>query len=107
MQRERRSADVVARIGGEEFALILPETDIEGASKVAEKIRAALNNFAELKRPLTVSIGISVLPGAKADAETMLQQADLALYEAKRRGRDQVCIYEEGGWVARHTQQVK
>ena len=97
LQQERRSADVVARIGGEEFALILPETEVDGARNVAEKIRGAISDLSELKRPITVSIGISVLPAAKIETEVMIQQADVALYEAKRRGRNQVCVFSERG----------
>lgn len=94
LQQERRSADVVARIGGEEFALILPETDVEGAWNVAEKIREAVRYSPDLKRSITVSIGISVLHGTKVEGDIMIQQADLALYEAKKRGRNRVCIYD-------------
>ena len=94
LQRERRTADVVARIGGEEFALILPETGVLGAILVAEKIRVAIHQAgAGLKRPLTLSIGISTLQGTDIDAEVLVQQADLALYEAKGKGRDQICVF--------------
>jgi diguanylate cyclase (GGDEF)-like protein len=96
LQQDRRSVDVVARIGGEEFALILPETDVDGALKVAEKIRSALSSVSgELKRPLTLSIGISVLHGMDIEAELIIQQADLALYQAKESGRNQICIFED------------
>src|SRR5262249_33990975 len=95
LQQERRRADVVARIGGEEFALILPETDIPGATYVAEKIRLAVGQAGiELQRPLTLSIGISILQGIDIDAEVLIQQADLALYEAKGKGRDQICVFK-------------
>jgi diguanylate cyclase (GGDEF)-like protein len=103
LQRERRSADVVARIGGEEFALILPETDVEGASNVAEKIRVVISSSSELKRPLTVSIGISILQTTQIETDVIIQQADEALYEAKRKGRNQVCIFNENGRVGKVT----
>jgi diguanylate cyclase (GGDEF)-like protein len=94
LQQERRASDVVARIGGEEFALILPETGLPGAIFVAEKIRLAVQQAGStLPRPLTLSIGISVLQGTDIDAEVLIQQADLALYEAKGKGRDQICIF--------------
>ena len=103
LQRERRSADVVARVGGEEFALILPETDVDGASNVAEKIRAIIGSSSEPKRTLTVSIGISLLQATEIEKETIVQQADVALYEAKRRGRNQVCIFSGNGRVGKVT----
>jgi len=103
LQKERRSADVVTRIGGEEFALILPETDVEGASKVAEKIRAAISSSSDLKRTLTVSIGISILQTTQIETEVIIQQADEALYEAKRKGRNQVCVFNGNGRVGKVT----
>jgi len=97
--QERRSADMVARVGGEEFALILPEINVDGALKVAEKIRTAIAKPSDLKRPLTLSIGISILHGTEIEAEVIIQQADLALYEAKGRGRDQICVFENKNQV--------
>jgi diguanylate cyclase (GGDEF)-like protein len=99
LRQERRSADVVARIGGEEFALILPETEADGALKVAEKIRAALTGLSDLRRPLTLSMGICILHGTDIEAEVIVRQADLALYEAKGRGRDQICFFEDKGLI--------
>ena len=99
LRQERRSADVVARIGGEEFALILPETEADGALKVAEKIRAAITGLSDLRRPLTLSMGICILHGTDIEAEAIVRQADLALYEAKGRGRDQICFFEDKGLI--------
>jgi diguanylate cyclase len=96
LQQERRTSDMVARVGGEEFAIILPETDILGATYVAEKIRHAVQLAGvALQRPLTLSMGISILQGEEIDAETLIQQADQALYEAKGKGRDQICIFQD------------
>lgn len=97
IQQERRSADVVARIGGEEFALILPETDTAGALKVAEQIRVAMTAQSKLKRPLTLSTGISTMYGSDIEAEVIVRQADSALYEAKGGGRDKICVFEDRG----------
>jgi diguanylate cyclase (GGDEF)-like protein len=94
LQKGRRKADVLTRIGGEEFAIILPETGIVGALEVVERIRAALTIPSELKHPLTLSMGISTLHGNEIEADVLIQQADLALYEAKRTGRDRTCIFE-------------
>lgn len=95
IQKGRRRADVLARIGGEEFALILPETDTAGAMEVAETIRAAMTISSDLKDSLTLSMGISTLHGENINADVLIQQADLALYEAKRTGRDRICVFEE------------
>ena len=91
----RRTTDVVARIGGEEFAVILPETDIHGALKCAEKLRTSVAAISDLKRPITISLGISVFNEDIFKPETLLQQADQALYEAKKTGRNRICIYQE------------
>jgi len=95
LQKGRRDADVVARIGGEEFALILPETEAGGALKVAGRIRDDMISLSNLRRPLTLSMGISVVHGADIEAEMLIQQADLALYEAKRTGRNRICVFED------------
>jgi diguanylate cyclase (GGDEF)-like protein len=89
-----RNADVLARIGGEEFALILPETGIVGAVEVAERIRAAMIAASDLKHPLTLSMGVSTLGGDNLAADVLIQQGDLALYEAKRAGRNRICVFE-------------
>jgi diguanylate cyclase (GGDEF)-like protein len=95
LQKGHRTADVVARVGGEEFALILPETDVIGALEVAERIRAAITNSSELKQPLTLSMGVSTLHGTNVETDLLIQQADLALYEAKRTGRNRICTFEQ------------
>lgn len=92
-----REVDVVARYGGEEFAIILPETDAAGAYVVAEKIREALSDHtfadADGRRccTLTVSIGIATFPTYAHDRESLLREADDALYRAKDSGKDRVC----------------
>ncbi len=91
-----REIDVVCRYGGEEFAVVLPETDAEGAFVVAEKIREAVaaHRFADAAGEravrLTMSIGLSTYPSAAGDREELLRQADDALYQAKNMGRDRV-----------------
>jgi diguanylate cyclase (GGDEF)-like protein len=93
--RERRVTDVVARFGGEEFAIVLPETDFHGALNCAEKVRAAVAAISNLKRPMTISLGIAMLNGNIDKPETLLQQADQALYDAKKTGRNRICVYQE------------
>ncbi len=90
----RRSTDVAARIGGEEFALILPGTNLEGARIVAERIQELIGTSADFEHPITVSMGISVLSRADNEAETLIKEADMALYEAKQRGRNRICIFD-------------
>lgn len=91
-----REIDVVCRYGGEEFAVVLPETDAEGAFVVAEKVREAVasHSFADGQGNrgvrLTVSIGLATYPSSAADREELLRQADDALYQAKHLGRDRV-----------------
>jgi diguanylate cyclase (GGDEF)-like protein len=94
IQEGRRTTDVAARIGGEEFALILPETQMEGAHIVAEKIQLTIRASSYFEHPITVSMGISVLSGAELNAESLVKQADLALYEAKQKGRNCICVFE-------------
>jgi diguanylate cyclase (GGDEF)-like protein/PAS domain S-box-containing protein len=97
-----RSADLVARIGGEEFAVILPNTNLEGAKVAAEKIRLAIQSLAiphqdsKIDDKVTISLGImSLMPTTGQSPTTLINQADQALLEAKRRGKNQSVIFCE------------
>ena len=95
LRQASRATDIVARYGGEEFTLILPETTAEEARVVAERARqcvAALNLGESPDAPrVTLSLGVaSHHPGGSK--ETLIEQADVALFEAKRRGRNRVCV---------------
>lgn len=90
----RRTTDVASRIGGEEFALILPETQMEGAQIVAKKIQQVISTSPNFEHPLTVSMGISAWAGVDINAEILVKEADLALYEAKQTGRNRICAFE-------------
>jgi diguanylate cyclase (GGDEF)-like protein/PAS domain S-box-containing protein len=97
MRATLRSVDIIGRMGGEEFAILLPETDLKRATEVAERLRenvahaqVALETAAPLQ--FTVSIGVSTLEGKEATLDTLLNQADWALYEAKEGGRNKVCV---------------
>ncbi len=83
-----RVTDLAARYGGEEFAVVLPETDSEGALVVAERIRLAMESHEGPQRTVTVSIGVCTLGAGTADADTFLASADSALYRSKAAGRN-------------------
>jgi diguanylate cyclase (GGDEF)-like protein/PAS domain S-box-containing protein len=90
-----REPDLVARLGGEEFALLLPETDRAGGLALAERLRAAVAamRLAELPLAMTVSAGVAdVGPGEDA-VDAALARADEALYEAKRAGRNRSVLH--------------
>ena len=101
-----RPADIIARLGGEEFGIVLPETDGASAEKVGQRIQSLL---AGLSLPhagapdgkMTLSIGIAAIehPEGPGSAE-LFEQADKALYEAKRRGRNGLLRYGAGGYAA-------
>ena len=95
----RRQIDVAARCGGEEFALVLPETSSSDAERVAETVRVAIANLM-LPHPasavvpfLTVSVGVATATyGCWSTPEELVARADRAMYEAKRAGRNRVCV---------------
>jgi diguanylate cyclase (GGDEF)-like protein len=88
----RHNLDVGARFGGDEFAVILPETNETGALEAARRITHALAQPSRLPVPVTVSIGISSSEGEFANAEKLMLWADQALYEAKNT-RNTIQIY--------------
>jgi diguanylate cyclase (GGDEF)-like protein/PAS domain S-box-containing protein len=94
-----RAGDLLARIGGEEFAVLLPDTELAGALALAERLRTQLGSTPMLHRQVlvsfSVSIGVTMLGPATADFDAMLNAADRALYAAKESGRDRVCTAEE------------
>jgi len=89
-----RRSDTAGRYGGEEFTLILLETDMDGAMTVAERLRRAIAAEAvavdRWRIPVTVSIGVSSLEDDTRNHEDLLKQADSGLYAAKEGGRDRV-----------------
>ncbi len=90
-----RQRDIVARYGGEEFVVILPATGHRGAQRVADTIRSSIEQFVfegeEVSGKITITLGVAVFPGDAADAETLIQKADEALYRGKREGKNRVC----------------
>jgi diguanylate cyclase (GGDEF)-like protein len=92
-----RTRDVAARFGGEEFALIMPETNLRGAAVVAERLRASVEaaglpqGIGARHRVVTISVGVAAVTNAgEASSATMLAEADRALYAAKQRGRNRI-----------------
>ena len=93
-----RLIDMVGRYGGEEFCVILTETDKEGARLAAERIRQAIDakeiKVYDEKLKATVSIGAASFPADSRQSQALIENADSALYLAKQRGRNRVCLYE-------------
>lgn len=89
----RTDIDVVARIGGEEFVVVLPHTDAAGAAALAERLRCALaiGNEIDWTAP-TASFGVATLGESDTGIDALVQRADAALYLAKRRGRNRVVV---------------
>jgi diguanylate cyclase (GGDEF)-like protein len=92
----KRVSDVAARIGGEEFALLLPETDQQGAVQLAQRLRASIEKHLYLSAsgsPVTVtaSIGVATATTGARDVDKLLSSADRQLYRAKHNGRNRVC----------------
>lgn len=90
-----RDSDLLGRIGGEEFALLLPQTDLAGAKELAERIRGTVEQSSATSGAVTVrctvSVGIVQWAGQAESAENLLARADNAMYDAKRGGRNRVC----------------
>jgi diguanylate cyclase (GGDEF)-like protein len=87
-----RASDFAGRAGGEEFLLLLPDTDQEGAMEMAEKVRAAVAEVEvpRVEREITASLGVATYPRDAREGDTLLRQADRALYAAKAAGRNRV-----------------
>ncbi len=95
-----RETDVVARLSGDEFAVLMPQADPEGALQLAEDLRAEISEEAagDADARVTVSIGVTMIGGdRRATAEAVLVAADLAMYRAKEEGRDRVAFSEAPG----------
>ena len=97
IRRSARETDVVARFGGDEFALILPDTGSEGAVAVGERVRERIAEHAFLASDgldirLTVSVGVATLPDVAASAEELVRSADMAMYRVKDAGKNGVHI---------------
>ena len=97
IRRSARETDVVARFGGDEFALILPDTGSEGAAAVGDRVRERIDEHRFLAHKgldihLTVSVGVATLPDVAASAEELIRAADVAMYRVKEAGKNNVFI---------------
>jgi diguanylate cyclase (GGDEF)-like protein len=86
-----RDIDIIGRIGGEEFAILLPQTDAGEAYNVAERLRIAIEE-AMLQPKFTASFGVVAAGKGSTEIDTLLNHSDGALYEAKGSGRNRVCM---------------
>jgi len=93
-----REVDLIGRVGGEEFAILFPETDDRQAVEVSNRLREALASLPITVAPdvpplhVTISLGVTVLADADSDIYMLLKRADQALYDAKKGGRNRVCV---------------
>jgi diguanylate cyclase (GGDEF)-like protein/PAS domain S-box-containing protein len=89
LKRCKRAEDIACRFGGEEFAVLLPRTGIEGAQRLGRRILSAMHMFPWKHEPVTTSIGVAMCTG-NGSPEALVHAADVALYRAKREGKDRM-----------------
>jgi diguanylate cyclase (GGDEF)-like protein len=106
MRTELRGSDFAGRSGGEEFIVMLPDTDRAGAMRVAEHLRQAMHSLSMpgVTREVTASFGVASYPDDALDGETLMRLADRALYSAKQNGRDRVEATSSAGLGLRRAQ---
>ena len=94
---ELREVDLLGRYGGEEFVVLLPETNIDGGHQAAERLRRAVaksvHTLDQGQMKITISLGVAVLAGSDESLAETIDRADQALYVAKRTGRNRVCVW--------------
>src|SRR5690606_27173309 len=103
--RHLRSRDLIARLGGEEFAAALPNVDAQQAQAIGDRIRAAfaLATAELVAEPITVSVGIALCAPDGAELSHLLHAADLALYEAKAQGGNRTVFQAQPGYPSGST----
>jgi diguanylate cyclase (GGDEF)-like protein len=101
-----RATDFAARLGGDEFVVILPGTDLLGARIIAERVRLKIEQLAYPMHPVHVSVGIGRLATGRADASSLMADADRSLRRAKESGRNRVVGSVEPDTALGHDSQV-
>ena len=95
LRKQLRAFDLAYRLGGEEFLILLPGSDVQVAGDLAERLREAIARETVGGLQITISLGVGAsAPGEPFDYSAVFARADAALYRAKRNGRDQVCVVE-------------
>ena len=100
LQSKSRKIDTVARYGGEEFAIVMPNTSKENARLFSERLRNEVEKLfagdasVEAEMRLTISCVLAAFPDDVSTKDDLIAKADLALYEAKRAGKNRTCVYE-------------
>lgn len=91
-----RTHDLIGRYGGEEFLLLLPDTDLEGAKVIVERVRQSVENIeflnGDIRIPLTISLGVTTVVADDSGYDQAIKRADKALYQAKDAGRNQIAV---------------
>jgi len=107
LKRATRTSDVVARLGGEEFGVLAPETDETEAYLLSERLRAGVRSaFARETEKMTISCGVASFPIHGITLGELLHAADRALYEAKESGRDRSVVFKQAGVEGVEREQV-
>jgi diguanylate cyclase (GGDEF)-like protein len=107
LERATRTSDVVARLGGEEFAVLAPETDEAEGYLLSERLRAEVRTaFARETEKMTISCGVASFPIHGITSGELLHAADRALYEAKESGRDRTIVFKEAGLEGAERERV-
>ena len=107
LKRATRTSDVVARLGGEEFSVLAPETDETEGFLLAERLRAEMRaSFARETEKMTISCGVASFPVHGITSGELLHAADRALYEAKEAGRDRSVVFKQAGAEAVESEKM-
>jgi diguanylate cyclase (GGDEF)-like protein len=106
LRKRLRSFELVYRLGGEEFLIVLPGVDRKGGQEVAERLRRAVEQARPTGIEITISLGLSAGSGEQVDYDTLFKAADGALYEAKHAGRNRVACAAPAAPAAEEPQSV-